>query len=213
MNSFINYKLELENKNNFKYNVGKEFNIQDKIIYNIKVNDLQYNNLKIFYNFYNSWAKPMTFTQKFYEKFKNNKSFRIITENDLFVILPDIYLEKNSELYKNKITKFPFFTVMNFFNFDVPSNKTFSINSTIKKNKPCDWNLFYLVFEEYITKYKIENQELEESLTKFSNLIENKDLDFEYYQTLYKKTKRNIIFSFFRDIIYSSRETNFNILE
>jgi hypothetical protein len=214
MNYFLNFKFENEKKHNFKSLLERTYQDENNIIHEIQLNHSFYRKLKEFYNYFNYESYPKTFTEGIFNKYKMD-NLRIITEHDLKIAFPDIYAEKKAEIsiQKNERMLENFiFKSLNYLNFDIPSKKKFNSN-IISNNRPIEWNLFYRIAEEFVIKNKLEKSDLDENLRDFSILLEKKDLDFDYYQTLYKKTKRNVFYSTMKDLFYSTRDTNSNVLE
>jgi hypothetical protein len=214
MNFFLNYKRDYDNSQNYKNLLGKTYFQKNKTIYEIKLDNLFYTKLKEFYNYFNHESTPKTFTEKIYSKYKM-ENIKIITEQDLKLAIPDIYEKHRKEIISQRnegIVNHIVFRILNELSFEVPVKKEIK-NNLITKNRPIDWSLFYKVLEEFSIKNEIIKSDLDENLKDFSILLENKDLDYEYYQSLYKKTKRNIFYSTMRDLFYSTRETNSNVLE
>jgi len=214
MNFFLNYKSDYDNRQNYKNLLGKTYFEKNKTIYEIKLDNLFYTKLKEFYHYFNYESTPKTFTEKIYSKYKM-ENIKIITEQDLKLAIPDIYEKHRKEIISQRnegIVNHIVFRIFNELSFEVPFKKEIK-NNLITKNRPIDWSLFYKVLEEFSIKNEIIKSDLDENLKDFSILLENKDLDYEYYQSLYKKTKRNIFYSTMRDIFYSTRDTNSNVLE
>ncbi len=214
MNNFLKFKQEIENKPNFKDHLRKDLLDKNKVISEFKIKDSFYNRLKEFFIYFNYDSIPKTFNEKIYSKYKL-ENLKIITRADLKTAFPIIFNKLDKEIHKANTKEFFFYTnfykVLYFFNFDIPNNKLFDDKMSL--SYPLDWNLFYKTFEEYININNPNNNEMETYLKDFSIIIEKKDLDFEYYQNLYKRTKRNIFYSALRDIFYSTRDTNSNVLE
>jgi len=214
MKYFLNFKLDQDRNQNFKHMLGKPLDNRKFVVSEIFINENYYRSVKEFFKYFNYESNPKTFTEKIYNNYKFEK-LRIITEEDLKIAFPESYQVKRDELQNIKNNGFlqtNFFKLLRILDFDIPTYK--QINSkTILQNKPVEWNLFYRVIEDFIIKNQLNKSEINNNLKDFSILLENKDLDFEYYQILYKKTKRNIFYSTMRDILYSTRETNSNVLE
>lgn len=214
MKLFLNYKIDHENKQNFKNLLEKSFYYDSKMNQELKLQHVLYKTLKEYFIYFNYESFPKTFTEKIYSKY-NLDNLKIISEQDLKIAFTDTYDVKIKEILnsrnKGKGNNL-FFKFIDRLNFDIPTHKDISYNSKINNNK-IEWNIFYSVLEEFIMKYNIKKTDLDDNLKDFSILLEKKDLDFEYYQSLFKKTKRNIFYSTMRDLLYSTRETNSNVLE
>jgi len=214
MNYFLNYKHDNGKKQNFRSLLEKTYLNKSHSIQELQLDLSCYRKLKEFFNYFHYESYPKIFTEDMLTKYKM-WNLRIITHQDLKIAFPDIYEEKRAEIVnetnKGLINNF-IFECLNILNLDVPSKKKKNTNLIIK-NRPVEWNLFYRVAEKFVIKNELENSDLYENLKDFSILLEKKDLDFNYYQSLYKKTKRNISYSTMRDLFYSTRDTNSHVLE
>lgn len=217
MNYFIKFKLEEDNRQNFKYLLNKRFENKEKIISDIKIDTISYKQIKEFYFYYNYESNPLTFNEKLFTKY-NFEFLKHITNREMQIAfgrnveLDGNFINTFSLKNKNNLLNKAFFLCLGFFNFDIPS-KNVQTKSLIKQNISVEWNFFYKILENYIIKRNLTPVDVRENFADLANLLEHKDLDFEYYQTLYKKVKRNIFYSALRDFLYSTRDTSQNVLE
>jgi len=216
MDFFLNYRLQTEKE--FKYTnlLRRDLNIliEEKEKPLIKVDSVIYEELKDLYGFYNFDCISKSFTEGIYSKYKF-ENLKIISHRELKSALPEFYEKANQEISnKNKKNKLNnnFFYGLYLLNFDIPSNKNINKN-VILENKPITWNLFNKVFEDLVIEKNLNQGELDINLRHFEKRLKKKELDFEYYSEMYRKTKRNLFYSMIRDLLFSTRDTNTSVLE
>jgi hypothetical protein len=216
MKYFFNYRLQKEKEFNYKNILAKDLNLLNEEKPLINVNNQIYEELKEFYEYYNFDSIPKTFTEGIYSKYKFDY-LKIITHRDLKSALPEYYEKAINEIgntskSKKNLLNNNFFYILYLLNFDSPSNK-FINKQIITENKPITWGLFYKVFGDFIADKNLDDKEFEINMRHFEKRLKNKELDFEYYSEIYKKTKRNLFYSMIRDLFFSSRDTNTSVLE
>lgn len=214
MNFFLNYRLKREKEFNYKNLLTQNLNLIQEEKPSIKVNEEIYEELKDFYGYFNFDSSPKTFTEGIYSKYKF-ESMKIITHKELKSALPEFYEKANYEISqkfkKNKLNN-NFFYGLYLLNFDVPANKLNNIKS-ISDNKPITWDLFDKTLQEFVSENNLSKGELDINMTHFEKRLRNKELDYGYYNEIYKKTKRNLFYSMIRDLFFSTRDSNTSVIE